>query len=465
MKALKKIIDLICNTVNIQMLFLGALVILPFLFLCLFNHPSADDYCNTNLTLDMGIGNANIYLYKTWTGRYSSTLLLTINPLIFHSFWGYKMISFFIIAITIGVNFLLISMIINSSPLMIKMCLTVLLTIIYFLDVPNSIQAFYWMASTLSYQLSGCLIILWIYFFIKHQSSSKSNSPFYYTLVIMFLSIVIIGMNEISMVILDCFVLAVLLFRIYQKKYYDYSYYLIFSAMLIASYFSFIAPGNAIRSQFFEGNHNLLKSLIGSFYNISTFFRTFFMNLIFLAFFVIALLDNKIVAEIKKRILPGNPLMVLSMLVTLLFISFFPGWWSMGGTVPDRTLGHIYHIFLIGWLYFIFSSYCWFINFELTINKYVILTVWSLFLIITISNKNLKTAYEDLISGKASRYDHDMKKRYELIKASTENDLLVPAIENPPVSIYNFDISENKNEWINECYSHYFNKESIQKEK
>lgn len=86
-------------------------------------------------------------------------------------------------------------------------------------------------------------------------------------------------------------------------------------------------------------------------------------------------------------------------------------------------------------------------------------------LIFLIAQKeNIKIAYSDLISGRAYKYDFELKKRYQLIRRSQVDTVYISKIENKPKTIFEEDITNNNAHWKNGCYNAYFQKIIILKE-
>lgn len=83
-------------------------------------------------------------------------------------------------------------------------------------------------------------------------------------------------------------------------------------------------------------------------------------------------------------------------------------------------------------------------------------------------NNNIATSYVDLITGKAKNYNEQLKKRYQLISNNNSNEysIKLPALKNPPKTIYFKDISEDIHFWANiDCKNYWKCKPYIYLEK
>ena len=66
--------------------------LLPFLLLTAFNHPFFDDYRNAYWLREHGAWGVQSWLYHTWTGRFTSTFLMTVlNPVTYGWLGGVKL--------------------------------------------------------------------------------------------------------------------------------------------------------------------------------------------------------------------------------------------------------------------------------------------------------------------------------------------------------------------------------------
>jgi hypothetical protein len=60
------------------------LVVLPFVALSCYNHPSLDDILDATTVKNLGFWQAQKFFYLTHTGRYTTTVLLAlVNPLVY----------------------------------------------------------------------------------------------------------------------------------------------------------------------------------------------------------------------------------------------------------------------------------------------------------------------------------------------------------------------------------------------
>src|ERR1700712_2064643 len=62
------------------------LAVLPFIILSFYYNSVSDDYGYASLMRDIGFYKSQAMWYTTWTGRYTSSFLISINPV----YWNWK---------------------------------------------------------------------------------------------------------------------------------------------------------------------------------------------------------------------------------------------------------------------------------------------------------------------------------------------------------------------------------------
>lgn len=70
------------------------LAVLPFLLLCAFNQPFFDDFRNGTWLREHGTWGVQVWLFRTWTGRFTTTFLMTVlNPVAYGWLGGVKLVA------------------------------------------------------------------------------------------------------------------------------------------------------------------------------------------------------------------------------------------------------------------------------------------------------------------------------------------------------------------------------------
>jgi hypothetical protein len=70
------------------------LALVPFLLLCAFNQPFFDDFRNGTWMREHGTWGVQVWLFRTWTGRFTTTFIITaLNPVAYGWLGGVKVVS------------------------------------------------------------------------------------------------------------------------------------------------------------------------------------------------------------------------------------------------------------------------------------------------------------------------------------------------------------------------------------
>ena len=117
-----------CLSSEMFLIVLGVFSVIPFIIISFFNNPAADDFAFPVEIHNHGFIGSQIWWYNNWLGRYFSSFLMSINPLVFNNFFLFKLIPIFLIASlffsllyffykssTVNENIIAIELLISSS--------------------------------------------------------------------------------------------------------------------------------------------------------------------------------------------------------------------------------------------------------------------------------------------------------------------------------------------------------------
>jgi hypothetical protein len=183
--------------------------------------------------------------------------------------------------------------------------------------------------------------------------------------------------------------------------------------------------------------------------------------------------------------LPINRLVRYPLLLTLLIPAFlaaglFPSFWATGALPPPRALNLLYICFIANWM---LATYAWVHYFvqqsattapPLRLPGFVrwTLLAWLPFTYFNdynhrllpgyrLSTNNSFTAYRDLLSGAAARYDAQLTARYRFLQTTPLAQPTVAPLTDPPLTLLFSDITTNPTDWSNLAYADFFKKKSI----
>jgi len=458
------------QTNNIVFLFLF-LTIIPFIILSFYVHPCWDDFEYSEIAYKNGFFHSQYIWYETWSGRYFSTAVLSsINPLLFRSIFGYKIITALIILLFIVSVYYLVSEIASDNiNLKQKLICTLSFCYLFVYGLPASDLALFWLASTVIYQLANIMMIFLTALFIRFIKNRNVSIGKGLMISICLLIFAIEGSNEVSMLTTTIFFAVVFAGNLILTRKFDKYLFMFASAAVISFLLVYLAPGNDYRLTTNPDSHQLFFSLKNSTIDLIKFIIYRIYNLPLLIFTVLfisfyyKIVSFKKSADIKVII---NPFHSIILYLFILFSGIFVSYWSLGTSTPYRTLNVIFFIFLLGW----FLNIMIIINYLYAKKKikldfipgyaYVLLCLAVLFSFMK-ETGSVKEAYKDLISGKAQKFNAQLNARYSSINSSKTDTVKVDSLSNIPRSFFYYDIGPDPNGKYNKLQSEFFEKKFI----
>ncbi|MEO8210814.1 MAG: DUF6056 family protein [bacterium] len=453
---------------NLLIVFL-ILMIIPFIFLFYFNHPSGDDFGFPDNTKIFGFLTAQQISYTNWTGKFFSNAVLSFNPLYFKSITGYKVFTLLLMIAFFYVIFLFISEIIRDNlKWKQRFLFSLAIFFLYLYGMPSVSQGFYWITGSIVYQFGLIMIMIFLILYSRLNKTNKTSEKFFYTSLSSLLLIAIAGCSEMSMGLIIIIISVLILVNILVKKKVHWT--LILFAILVgaASYIVISAPGNKIRAGFYPDRNQLFNSIyLSSIFLTQKMFSWIILTPLLPLTLLLIPVFNKLYKDDKRSsvVFSINPVYsYLALIIILLFLTILSVW-GMGKEPVRRTYNFIYFVFLAGWFYNAIILF-FFINkrFEtgrLRIPQYIYVLAIAVTLLFVLKKNNIRTAYADLLRGTAYKYNNELNHRYDFITQSLSDSCEVAVIKNIPRTIFVFDITENAENIYNEVYAHYFNKKSI----
>lgn len=414
----------------------------------------------------IGFLKASDSLYQVWSGRFFSHTISLLIYFFAENDIYYKIFTFFfMIAFIVSVFFFVKVLGKDSISLREKILITVSIFFLYLYSLPAVSQGFYWLISVPVYNNSLILVMLFVIFYIGLYRSESMVARVVYMLLCCFTGFCIGGSNEIAM-IFSMMLLGILILFNFKKL----NWYLIFITMFLAlgSYIDIRSPGTKLRHLKFPGNHNLPYSIFHSFTNVieNVFLWIFTSPLIPVTILLIPVLYKLIIkSDRKPYIFILKPIYSIIISFIFLYAGTFVFYLSIGHEPFPRSLNVIYFIFLFLWFYNVITimnylSNTFKFNFE-RIPKFLYAVSFVLIVFFLFLGNNVKTAYTDLFSGTAARYDKELNDRYEFINNNKSDTVFVEKLKNNPFTIKSFELTPDPNEIYNQWYSSHFKKKSI----
>ncbi len=442
------------------------LAILPYLYLCVFSNPSADDFVFAYYFQTRDYFEILKDTFLGWNGRYASNVFAYLNPIGFDSFLGYKIVPLLMILLFLISSFYFVKQLFFNQKSIVKISISLVLGLLFFHNMPIISEGVYWYTGAVIYSL-GIIVFQFYIGFLIHVIRNKKRKISYVTLtVLLFLAC---GFNEV-LTLLIVFLLGVvaLLFvknRLAFKE-------LIIGQLVLAIVFSSVlifAPGNSLRGEAYVEAHHFSSSFLASILQVARFSFLWVASIpLLIASFFYYEINKSLKKELKlfQESFYLNRWISLLSLFTVIFICVFPPYWATGILGQHRTLNVGYAFFLP----------IWFINLTVWMNYYqdkLQLNVSSknklilgfVFLLGVMFTGNGFNALNDVFSGNATQYNIELTRRFKSIQNNSEVNskaIKLEPLTQKPRCLFVSEISSNPKDWRNEAYNLYFRKDSTE---
>jgi hypothetical protein len=444
-------------------------ILLPFIILSYYSHPQADDFSAAATTVRLGYFKAVASVYNVWNGRWFSTALMQANPMAFGSISSCKLIPVAILVLLFWALFTLIKAVFPQIHHSRERFLCALaLLALYLSGMPSIVQGFYWISGAINYQLANALtLFLWALMTKLAEAPANRAGKWGFTAAAI-LVFAVTGSNETHMALILFTFAAALAWRSLIKGKMDRLFAGLLVLAAIASAIVVIAPGNYARmAHDARTATNLAGTLSQSVLVMARLVRDQATNPLFLILTICAI--PYFAAKLQNSRGPGAALSpgvfsgiwICSMLATVVPVVRVLGW------VPERILNVTSLIFIMGWFLIVNEIVRRILlkgSFRLALApapRYVIAIVIVLVLFALSGSNNIRAAWGNLLDGTASRYDAELRRRYDEIKSCPDKTCVVPPLTAFPSLLYYEDINTEPDSWLNKPYAEYFGKQAI----
>jgi hypothetical protein len=439
----------------------------PFLILCCYNYPGAEDYAESVIAQQFGFWTHVKDLYLTFDGRYFAAVQYATNPLVYKSFVGYKLLSAtFFILLPIGF-FLLLRTLFNSART--ALWFTVPLTIVTIGTIPTIPFAFYYMVSSMVY-LTPTVLSLFLMAII-HQLFLTNQG--FKRLLLLFISVLLIlaiaGSNEMFTGLLLLFFGFRLINGLRNRTDIGERVLLFFTA-LCGAFMVVTAPGvdehflsNPIPLDFGYVMDSGLKTISKSTHMIGIWISEPTFWIVTIIYLIISMRSGSL--SLDQKLLRKHPVSLLSFALLVILILPLPYYFSLN---EDDSPGRVYNVvsffFNIWWLIVVFLLSQKISNtkasngIKLRSMEVIVVTLLCLFSIFLA--QNWAQAVKDIAGGTAQHYDKEMLRRFDLLNSSRTSVILQP-IDSRPLIYSEIDIGPNRDAGWNECYEIFFDVERV----
>ena len=442
-------------------------LIAPFVINCFFAYPQTDDFCYSHISRSMGFIKTQYHVYVTWSNRFTSTALLSINPLVYKSLTGYKLVFAIFILAQLASIFILTDALTKKMLTWQEKLIFALSLLFAFLDQMDDLRSgLYWMSGVITYQVSETLMFLFIALFLFISQDQKSDNLLNKSVVII-LAILLGGTNEIVMALVLLITTLFIMNSYAVKKIINPFQAATFIAVVTGSCICLLAPGNFNRISEYHDRKNIFITAWNALNSALTSIEVWITSP--LTLILMAMVLFAVTSKPQLRILFGGFKIAISacLLLFLIFLCFFIPYWGTGMYPQNRVLNMTYLFFLIGWminLAIIFAHYgetlLHLIN-KIPIKTGGIFVAAFMIALFCFGTSNFMLVSKDLLSGESIRYNAQMRQRESQVINSDKDTCTLENITSTPRSLFFYFIGQDKDYWVNGCYATYFGKKSV----
>ncbi|RDV15894.1 hypothetical protein DXT99_07855 [Pontibacter diazotrophicus] len=454
----------------IMFLCIGLLVLLPFLFLTLYNHPQADDFGFAVRDMTYGFWETQVNYYMNWTGRYfSTTTAFQINPVIYGNFDRYKVYSLLLILLLVVSTCLFLHKLLQRHFNVLKtLALAALLLCLYLMQLPSVSEGMFWLPGYLTYQLPNIMLLLLLALLISFFRTGSSNYKVLYVAFAALLCVAVVGSNEMSIVMAFTTILFILYHNRNDRQ--NRLYLLcLFILCVVAILAAVLAPGNYARMEEHpNASKPLWATIYAAFLTVLSFYRwlapILVASVLYVIYWGLPLADKTKASSFFEV----NLRLSLCHYIVTLFLMQFAFTWAVGERPTPRVENVIYFFFVFGWFYNVqvaLTKYAHLLQAERRLSPILPLAVMFLFILQVFAiDGNIATAYTDLLSGKATAYNSALNQRYAYLKESDCDTCSLAPLPAIPKTLYFMDVvegEENSSFWVNIDYADYWSKSAV----
>lgn len=470
----------------IVLLFIALIALMiPMAMIARYDVPSSDDFghgiwthpefiSTSSLfkTVIMGIKWVSFCFYHI-SGTFSVQLFDSLAPNVFGE--RYYVVTFYIMAVSLffGLAYFyktLFSLVFKTEK---EYCLiiTLISLIIVTQFLPSCVEGFYWYVGAITYTFYFSLFLVAIALLVKQFCASSISIG--RTILSCFLFFLLGGGNHVTALLSGVILVGLIVFSALSNKKKKITAFL-FPVILwtIAFAINCSSPGNAIRSESTGGGAGFLKSFVLAFRAILLSIEKW-SSLPFIAC-ILFLVPVLWLAASKTEFSFGYPAVITFFSFCFLAAMYYPPIFAMNSTGMGRLNNIVffsYTILLIvnifywsGWIAKRVSP-PWITKWKKGISVCYI-AVLCLFIgfgvLATIKTPvSSLSAAKSLLNGEAKSYYSTQLEREELLHDNTVLDVVLPAFNSKPYTIFFHDITNNPTEGQNVAMAEYYLKDSV----
>jgi hypothetical protein len=469
------------------------LVLLPFLVLCFYSHPGADDFSDAIQRRDYGFWMTQRDLYLHLTGRIFTSLILTEASPLFRGLLGaYWLVPLLTMSLLFSSLYVLIVVVVGSTWAKgTRLLAAAILLALWMLCNPSVAESVYWFNGLAVYTVPTAVLIFWLATLVRYwQASLEYQSKWLFLNVL--LGTCVLWSNEIIALPLLAIVAGISLWEFWRRGPRRLALLGALVWFSLALAVSLLAPGNMARAAIIDVPVSIPKVVFGSVAGTAYLLLNWTSSGVLVAATVLvlpALARLEAVPSPTLRRLaslrPAQLLVASGYVLAMLPLAALPNYWATGGLMPPRARASMYLLFLLGWFAVVLAGLVtvrtapWLQ--ALAVRRQwprpAARLLWGWLLINLATDHNLRVthsnlgrasnnaviAYRDWLSGAAARYDANLRARYQLLRTSPAERLQVAALlkNARPKTLLYYDITTDSAFGFNRDYALFFYKRAV----
>lgn len=444
------------------------LILLPFLWIAFYNHPSADDYICAVPAMKWGPITTTLGWYFSWSSRFTSAFFISLNPLVYKWLTGYQLNAWLLMAMVSSGFFFWFRAVSRFSSFPALAALAILAFTGYLATVTSIVEAFYYLSGAICYQPANAFLLVlvsWWFFNIPLPSFSDLSFRTAFALGIQcFLLFLIAGTNEMAMLFGLSLSGGLWLYRLITDKKWHPGLAMLFLSSVFSTGLVLFSPATYFRM---EASSSLKRTpgevLANSAAGFLEYVGSWLSNPAFL-FFTITVLFLPVSGRVP--ILKRTWLITLTALSVLLSAFCFVPSFLGEGLVQGRTANALlFNFFLLYMLNVVFwkrsladpkDSLETKTTFSLGVRILMLTTALSVTL-----TSNFREVFNDLFSGDAAAYNQERLERIHQVETSVSDSVWVLPVKHRPKTIFFGEIGDYPQPWYDNFYAIYHGKKFV----
>ena len=444
------------------------LILLPFLAIAFYNHPSADDYICVIPAMQWGPITTTLGWYFSWSSRFTSAFFISLNPLVYNWLTGYQLNAWLLMAMVSSGFFFWFRAVSRFSSFPALASLAILAFTAYLATVPSMVEAFYYLSGAICYQPANSFLLFlvgWWFFNIPLPTFSHLNFRSVLVLGIQsFLLFLIAGTNEMAMMFGLSLSGGLWLYRLITDKKWHPGLALLFLASIFSTGLVIFSPATYYRMQ---ASSSLKRSLGDVLTNSAAGYLEYVgVWLSNPAFLLCSVLLLFIQVSDRVPLLKRPWLIALTSLSVLLsafcFVPSFLGEGMVQGRTANALLFNFFLLYMLNvvfWKRNLFTSTVSGLTeptLSLPVRILMLATVLSVLL-----TSNFRNVFNDLNSGDAAAYNQERLERIRQVETSVSDSIWVQPVQHRPKTIFFGEIGDYPQPWYDNFYAVYHGKKFI----